>query len=447
MSTATNVILPGYPTPSSHIHSPTYTAAPQAHEYRIAYNARLNPNRSPLEFVKQTKNGGVSLRLSGQDDQVTLPVYGYGASVEGTLDIHKRDGITSVEIQIEGTLMMEEVAEGGTTNCKLFLSKTILWVKDRIYEAPCPRSLPFSLPLPTTFSDGGKTYPLPPSHESHLSGLPGFRAKINYSISAIVVKPNLIPHAVKSSLLGGGDWAISTPFEYLPRTRPSSPLPPPLVPGQWGIIETSQWKVFPTLIHANQGGNDIMVKFYLPASRIFCMHEPIPFHVMFSSSAMSLAAFMPLGPVVTKSLKTRHTKIQLLRQTTVDVRNALILGTRTDIWRVDCIGEGAFRHAGDGGAHWTAFSGEIYISPDTKVGGFKAGGFSIKDCVVLTMTPPDLSKSPFKELRLTVPIRLATDPYPRNGSGAAGFNGHTSPPSIHSSDEFGAIPELGGGSW
>lgn len=104
MSTATNVILPGYPTPSSHIHSPTYTAAPQAHEYRIAYNARLNPNRSPLEFVKQAKNGGVSLRLSGQDDQVTLPVYGYGASVEGTLDVHKRDGITSVEIQVSGLL-------------------------------------------------------------------------------------------------------------------------------------------------------------------------------------------------------------------------------------------------------------------------------------------------------------------------------------------------------
>lgn len=54
--------------------------------------------------------------------------------------------------------MMEELAESGTTNCKLFLNKTILWVKDRVYEAPCPRSLSFSLPLPTTFSDGGKSY-------------------------------------------------------------------------------------------------------------------------------------------------------------------------------------------------------------------------------------------------------------------------------------------------
>lgn len=385
----------------------------------------------------------MSLRLAGQDDQAILPVYGYGASVEGTLDVHKRDGITSVEVQIEGTLMMEEVAEGGATICKLFLNKTILWVKDRIYEAPCPRSLPFSLPLPTTFTNGGKTYPLPPSHKSHLSGLPGFRARVNYGISAIAVKPNIIPHAVKSSLFGGGDWAISTPFVYLPRTRPSSPLPPPLVPGQWGIIETSQWKVFPTLIHANQGGHDIMAKLYLPASQTFCMRESIPFHIMFSSSAMSLAAFMPLGPAVNTPLKTQHTKIQLLRQTTVDVRNALILGTRTDIWRVDCIGEGAFRHAGDGGANWIAFSGDIYISPDIKFGGFKACGLSTKDCIVLTMTPPDLSKSPFKELRLTVPVRLATDPYPRDGFGSAGFSGHSGPPSISSSDEFGATPELG----
>lgn len=194
-----------------HVHCNQCDSPRVPYSFITAHNARLNPNRPPSEFVrvKQTRNGGVSLRLAGQDDQAILPVYGYGASVEGTLDVHKRDGITSVEVQIEGTLMMEEVAEGGATICKLFLNKTILWVKDRIYEAPCPRSLPFSLPLPTTFTNGGKTYPLPPSHKSHLSGLPGFRARVNYGISAIAVKPNIIPHAVKSSLFGGGDWCVS----------------------------------------------------------------------------------------------------------------------------------------------------------------------------------------------------------------------------------------------
>jgi hypothetical protein len=97
MSTAS---LPGYPSSASHVHSPTYTAAPQADEYRLAHNARLRPNRSPREFVKQAKGGGVVLRLVGQDDHATVPVYGYNASVHGTLDINKREGITSVEVQV-----------------------------------------------------------------------------------------------------------------------------------------------------------------------------------------------------------------------------------------------------------------------------------------------------------------------------------------------------------
>lgn len=63
---------------------------------------------------------------------------------------------------------------------------------------------------------------------------------------------------------------------------------------------------------------------YLPTTRIFCMHQPIPFSVMFSSSAMSLASFLPLGPTVSSSLKKQHTKIQLLRQTIVDVRLVIL---------------------------------------------------------------------------------------------------------------------------
>jgi hypothetical protein len=96
--------LPGYPAPPTHLHSPTYTAVPRAHEHRLALNARLRPNRPLREFVKQTKNGGVSLRLVGQDDQATLPVYGLGASVQGTVEINKTDGITSVEVLVEWTV-------------------------------------------------------------------------------------------------------------------------------------------------------------------------------------------------------------------------------------------------------------------------------------------------------------------------------------------------------
>lgn len=92
--------LPEYDALPSQLLSPSYTAIPQAHESRLALNPRLRPNRPPRSFVKQTKSGNVSLRLVDQDVRVVLPVYGLGASVEGTVEISKTEGITSVEVQV-----------------------------------------------------------------------------------------------------------------------------------------------------------------------------------------------------------------------------------------------------------------------------------------------------------------------------------------------------------
>jgi hypothetical protein len=130
-----------------------------------------------------------------------------------------------------------------------------------------------------------------------------------------------------------------------------------------------------------------------------------------------------------------------MRQTTVDVRNAMVLGTKTDIWKTDCIGEGAFRHAG-GGPRWVAFSGEIFIDDHIAIGGFKTVGFSVRDYLVLTMNPPDPIKSPFKELRMVVPIRLATDPWNEDGSGICMCEGSYGPPSLSSTEDLSAAPEL-----
>ena len=95
-----NAGRPEYATPPSQLLSPTYTAIPRPHEYRLALNPRLRPNRSPRSFVKQTKGGNVILRLVDQDDRVALPVYGLGASVQGMVDINKTEGIASVEVQV-----------------------------------------------------------------------------------------------------------------------------------------------------------------------------------------------------------------------------------------------------------------------------------------------------------------------------------------------------------
>lgn len=92
--------------------------------------------------------------------------------------------------QIEGALKLKEIAEGGTNTSSLCLDVKTLWNKD-INGGECPTVLPFSLTLPGTFWDGKASYPLPPSFEAHLSGLPGFRANIEYSVSAVVTRSKL----------------------------------------------------------------------------------------------------------------------------------------------------------------------------------------------------------------------------------------------------------------
>ncbi|KAJ7601205.1 hypothetical protein C8J56DRAFT_912438 [Mycena floridula] len=411
--------LPTYIAPSLHHTIPRYTAEPQEYERRIALTERTRP-RPTGDFVKLSKSGDAKLRLFAQEDRISLPVYGQGASVEGVVELLKIDGITSVEVKIEGRLKLQEIAEGGTTVVKLCLNTALLWIRDPSNHV-CPSSLRFRLSLPTTFTYERKTYMLPPTYEVKLDGLPGFNASIDYSVSAVINKPNSVPSLVplvKSSLFGIniGNTTVTTPFVYYPRTRPAVPMPSPLRRAHHGFhSDRTDWKVYESSIRCKAaGGQDIVTKLYIPASRIFCMSRPIPFHLTLQSSAHSLAVFLPYGPMA-NLLGKRPTRIQLMRQATVDVRNELILGTKTDIWRVDCIGEGSFRHAGDG-ASWVSFSGEINLS-DVKVGGFKAGGLTVKDCILLSMSPTDPQRSPFLELRQVVPIRLTTDDWAPDGPG------------------------------
>lgn len=105
------------------------------------------------------------------------------------------------------------------------------------------------------------------------------------------------------------------------------------------------------------------------------------------------------------------------------------------------------------GAGWIAFSGDIFICNDITVGGFRASGFSVRvypsysyaiavtlnsnhlqDYLVLAMTPPDLFKSPFKELRMVAPIRLVTDRWSDDAAGPGA-------PSLSPSEELVAVPK------
>ncbi|TBU27193.1 hypothetical protein BD309DRAFT_1026670 [Dichomitus squalens] len=423
--------LPAYTGRLSFQGTPAYSAEPHAYEQRLALNRPvLRPEGS---FVKQSKN--VSLRLYAQDNNASLPIYGCGAAVEGAVTLSGVEGVTAVEVKIEGNLHLREVGEGGTTTYKLCLEKVTLWSKEMDSES-CPSMLEFSLTLPTTFSDDKDTYPLPPTHDVHLSGVPGFTAATEYKVSVSVTKSKA------SQLLRIGNGHVSTPFIYYPRSRPGVPLPAPMRQSfdNFKFIETPEWQRWESVMKARlAGGMDILCQLYIPASRVYSITQPIPFHVMFSSSAFSLAAFLPYGPTATILAPNKQfTRLRVVRKSTVDVRNEFILGTKTDIWRVDPIGEGDFKHSGDG-HEWLCFNGEIRLDKDVKVGSFKAGGLSVRDFLEFTMQPPEPSKAPFKEMRLVIPIHLTTDAWSVDSMAQAVVNNWTPPSPPDSTHEGQAI--------
>lgn len=53
--------------------------------------------------------------------------------------------------------------------------------------------------------------------------------------------------------------------------------------------------------------------------------------------------------------------------------------------------------------------------------------FSVQDCIIFTVTPPDFSKAPFRAVRQLVPIRLTTDSWSVVGMDVAYFEPPTPP--------------------
>lgn len=94
------------------------------------------------------------------------------------------------------------------------------------------------------------------------------------------------------------------------------------IPGKHGFIDTPEWARFDGKMAARSPSNhDIATRLYLPRSRIFCLGQRIPFHVTFASSAISLAAFLPYGPLPSLLMPVKPaTRIQVIRQSICDVR-------------------------------------------------------------------------------------------------------------------------------
>ena len=88
-----------------------------------------------------------------------------------------------------------------------------------------------------------------------------------------------------------------------------------------GFEITPEWHVLESNLRSNKVVRpDILTKLFTPALRVFSITEPIPFYLTLESSAVSLAAFLPFSPTARTSGPHKVTRVQLMRQTTVDVR-------------------------------------------------------------------------------------------------------------------------------
>ena len=83
---------------------PSYRYEPRDTEHLLA--ARRTPyganGASDANFVKNSRTGGVILRLSGQRAGATLPEYGRAGVVEGTVELKPEiaEGALSVDVKV-----------------------------------------------------------------------------------------------------------------------------------------------------------------------------------------------------------------------------------------------------------------------------------------------------------------------------------------------------------
>lgn len=120
----------------------------------------------------------------------------------------------------------------------------------------------------------------------------------------------------------------------------------------------------------------------IPTGRTYSRQTPIPFRLHITSNAFSLASFLPCSPTNAPRESSRsrkgYTRVYVIRQVSVDARNAHVGNVKTDIFKSLLVGEGNFRRLSDG-QEWATWEGEVVLdSSMLKVGSFRAPGLWLR---------------------------------------------------------------------
>jgi hypothetical protein len=85
--------------PPSYTFRPTDVLPTAPPAPTLAVPPRARPVRQD-SFVKQSKKRELSLQLLEQHEDGSLPVYGLGTSIQGSVEVEKADGVQAVRLRV-----------------------------------------------------------------------------------------------------------------------------------------------------------------------------------------------------------------------------------------------------------------------------------------------------------------------------------------------------------
>lgn len=240
---------------------------------------------SPLPtgtFTQSYRHATVS--LYNQPQGVTQPVYGSKAIIKGDVVLHGTESITSVSLQIEGTLQLFTGISGRTS--KIVDESYTLWSSAEAAPGTlCPTKLPFSTVFPSLFSPDNdlRQLPLPPTIDLP-ADLSRISVKSDYRLMITVTQRILFITQTKY---------VPIPITYYPRERPLRSMFSSKSPYLLGAIKLNpdEWTQHSSTVEprAKSLMGKVKCHFFVPSAERYRISDSIPFHVQLAGPLRSLS--------------------------------------------------------------------------------------------------------------------------------------------------------------
>ncbi|KAF7972925.1 hypothetical protein HWV62_16582 [Athelia sp. TMB] len=384
--------------------APLYSAQPAKDECILEHSPSSARPRPTGTYTRTERF--MNLTLKEQAAGAAMPAYGRHGLVKGELAFARPQDILSVEIKIEGEVVMM-LGRIGRPAPQTFLDvKRKLWAPASAAapQSACPAVLAFDIKLPATFRGReAKAYPLPPTCEMAFDSS---TISCRYSLKIAVTSASRFVKKRKSSTVA---------FSYEPRT----PLPtPPLPPGTTFLasllVAPEAWFDVPATVQVKpkSGVAPIKCHLYIPSDQVYSAAAPIPFHLELTAPSASLRALY--HSQATSTSKKAPVRVSVVRHVHANcygtkIQHALVVGESAlhALPPPPPVLEGKRDAGREDVLRW---DGVLALGAQAAVGGFAVGDIlSIKDFIVLEVAPPGARSAPLVELVHKHPIRLVAE--------------------------------------